>query len=965
MKEKQLKAEEKDDMFKLPSIDEKFKIALKEEEEEPLLCPKKNYNVNINKIDVNSSHFKSLPADIRHDILIDIKETRKQNSWAKLRELPIESKDFSSYQMGRLLKRRQVQVSLEGAEKEMGGKVWSISELESLLTEDGVIDVSEKHAQKLASDENTRFVLVRDIAKAIKAINDAKEAAKIEPSQPSTSKIITEENFGEEYDLELQRAIQMSLQNEENTDDEFEEVEEINDKDPIKLNEEQRKKFSATVQPHGLVRGFMMEYAGMNDDDISDMANTTQKPENEDKLNDSFGKKFPNTDAYVLYGSQQKSKSPTIELSDEEESLQKVNTEIVITVDKSKYKEDEDIFADIFSSTNPLPLHRASSPDIEIASISSSDDDTIDYEIPADILSKSKELAANAKEIETSFVSEDVELPSQEINNEEKAAATEIILNQHEEGKNENVCSVNENFWKNLENSFTEEEKKEVESIKDLSENEKFWLSDTEDDKNQEKNVSNEEIKSSPQKPAMTKEEVSKAVDELRKDNTDLELKKMKEELHQQQADFELERNKLNRQGMSITQQMSNDCKELLKLFGIPFMQAPMEAEAQCAFLNAVKITDGTITDDSDVWLFGAQTVYKNFFVQKKIVQEFRMENLDKMLHLDRKKLIQLAMLVGSDYTVGITGIGSVTALEILAAFPTTPEDEGSTDQYQSMLSSLRKFRDWFQSGKQPGVGGKTVLRGKLKNIELIEGFPSVNVLRAYMEPMIDSNEEPFSWGQLDVESIMELTKTKLGWTRLKTEEIIGPVIKRLNEKKQSTIRDYFKTQLQTKVFDTQKLSKRVQKAVGRMGGENNNDDEEEEKPKKQSRKRPVAKSKKNKADEVPTVTLSESDDDDEPPVKKSPGESKMQVCDKPKEKNSKASASRKRKVKNSDEPSTSSASVDNSDETLLFKKKPAPRIPETKQVIPQRERDKKELEANKQKAIEVFKNAKKPAKKK
>lgn len=68
--------------------------------------------------------------------------------------------------------------------------------------------------------------------------------------------------------------------------------------------------------------------------------------------------------------------------------------------------------------------------------------------------------------------------------------------------------------------------------------------------------------------------------------------------------------------------------QNLLKLFGVPYIVAPMEAEAQCAYLNEIKLTDGTITDDSDIWLFGGQTVYKNFFSQKKNVLEFRSENI-------------------------------------------------------------------------------------------------------------------------------------------------------------------------------------------------------------------------------------------------------------------------------------------------------------------------------------------------
>lgn len=54
-----------------------------------------------------------------------------------------------------------------------------------------------------------------------------------------------------------------------------------------------------------------------------------------------------------------------------------------------------------------------------------------------------------------------------------------------------------------------------------------------------------------------------------------------------------------------------------------------------------------------DIWLFGGKTVYKNFFDQNKLVMEFKSCNIEKLFHLDRRKLIQLSFLVGSDYTQG------------------------------------------------------------------------------------------------------------------------------------------------------------------------------------------------------------------------------------------------------------------------------------------------------------------------
>nr|XP_019933942.1 PREDICTED: DNA repair protein complementing XP-G cells homolog [Paralichthys olivaceus] len=95
-----------------------------------------------------------------------------------------------------------------------------------------------------------------------------------------------------------------------------------------------------------------------------------------------------------------------------------------------------------------------------------------------------------------------------------------------------------------------------------------------------------------------------------------------------------------------------------------------MEAEAQCAALDRAEQTHGTITDDSDVWLFGGRQVYKNFFSQNKYVEHYQCSDLQNQLGLDRTKLINLAYLLGSDYTEGVPGVGYVTGMEILNEFP-------------------------------------------------------------------------------------------------------------------------------------------------------------------------------------------------------------------------------------------------------------------------------------------------------
>lgn len=150
------------------------------------------------------------------------------------------------------------------------------------------------------------------------------------------------------------------------------------------------------------------------------------------------------------------------------------------------------------------------------------------------------------------------------------------------------------------------------------------------------------------------KDVIDVAASILRDQKSKTELSKLAKSAKETSRDLVSERNKQDRLGMSITDTMSADCKRLLRLFGVPYVVAPMEAEAQCAFLDAAKVTDGTITDDSDIWLFGGKTVYKHFFNQQKNVMEFRADTVERVFNVERDKLIQLAMLVGSDYTTGI-----------------------------------------------------------------------------------------------------------------------------------------------------------------------------------------------------------------------------------------------------------------------------------------------------------------------
>ena len=99
----------------------------------------------------------------------------------------------------------------------------------------------------------------------------------------------------------------------------------------------------------------------------------------------------------------------------------------------------------------------------------------------------------------------------------------------------------------------------------------------------------------------------------------------------------------------------------MLKVLGIPFIIAPAEAEAQCAALEEMGLVDGVITEDSDTFLFGGKNVFRGVFQGN--IRHYSFKHMQEKLKLTREKLIIFALLLGSDYTGGVKGVGLVNAM--------------------------------------------------------------------------------------------------------------------------------------------------------------------------------------------------------------------------------------------------------------------------------------------------------------
>nr|XP_020823086.1 flap endonuclease GEN homolog 1 [Phascolarctos cinereus]XP_020823087.1 flap endonuclease GEN homolog 1 [Phascolarctos cinereus] len=127
--------------------------------------------------------------------------------------------------------------------------------------------------------------------------------------------------------------------------------------------------------------------------------------------------------------------------------------------------------------------------------------------------------------------------------------------------------------------------------------------------------------------------------------------------------------NRTYRPTRSSFQAVLKECLDLLECLGIPWVQAAGEAEAMCAYLNAHGYVDGCLTNDGDAFLYGAQTVYRNFTMNTKDphVDCYTMSSIKRELGLDRDSLIGLAVLLGCDYLPkGVPGVGKEQALKLV-----------------------------------------------------------------------------------------------------------------------------------------------------------------------------------------------------------------------------------------------------------------------------------------------------------
>lgn len=127
-----------------------------------------------------------------------------------------------------------------------------------------------------------------------------------------------------------------------------------------------------------------------------------------------------------------------------------------------------------------------------------------------------------------------------------------------------------------------------------------------------------------------------------------------------------------------MTSEISTSSKELIGYLGLPIIQALSDGEGQCAYMCAKGDVWASASQDFDSLLFGASTLVRNITMTgrrkmpgREQYKEVKTEVISlteflESLGVTRAQLVDMAILIGTDFNPGIKGIGPKKSLKLI-----------------------------------------------------------------------------------------------------------------------------------------------------------------------------------------------------------------------------------------------------------------------------------------------------------
>jgi flap endonuclease-1 len=116
-----------------------------------------------------------------------------------------------------------------------------------------------------------------------------------------------------------------------------------------------------------------------------------------------------------------------------------------------------------------------------------------------------------------------------------------------------------------------------------------------------------------------------------------------------------------------LSPEIIESSKKLLTCMGIPYVEAKGEGDAQAAYLVANGDAYAVASQDYDCLLFGAKRVVRNLAVSSNLgnLEYYQLDKVLRQLNITREELVDMGILIGTDFCDGLKGVGAKTALKL------------------------------------------------------------------------------------------------------------------------------------------------------------------------------------------------------------------------------------------------------------------------------------------------------------
>ena len=176
---------------------------------------------------------------------------------------------------------------------------------------------------------------------------------------------------------------------------------------------------------------------------------------------------------------------------------------------------------------------------------------------------------------------------------------------------------------------------------------------------------------------------------------------------------------------MHYSPQMVEETQQLLDLMGVPWVTAAAEGEAQAAVMAAKGQLDVVATQDWDALLYGSPVLVRNLmddgtkrYGRVVHAQSINLNHMLKETGLSRQQLVDLAIMIGTDYHPGIKGIGPKTGLKLIKQHGTL---EGVCEaKGQDVPERLAEIREIFLNHPAVDVDDSDLAQGQVDRKGLI-----------------------------------------------------------------------------------------------------------------------------------------------------------------------------------------------------------------------------------------------------